>query len=116
MTPMKIPTPCAIAAGPADPRERETPGQGVRRTGNQPYLYLTRRESSLLDLLERSAGRPVGNDEIVTELFADRHPDKNTLAVYIHNLRKKIRMRPDIRIDTVLNQGYVLRHIDTTLG
>ena len=113
---MNAPTQRATASGLADPRERDPAFQGLRQAGSQPYLHLTKRESTLLDLLEKRAGVPVGNEEIMAQLFADRHPDKNTLAVYVHNLRKKIRMRSDLRIDTVLNQGYVLRHIDPAAG
>jgi DNA-binding response OmpR family regulator len=89
---------------------------GFSPTMPTPYVYLTERESALLELLAGSAGKPVGDDEILNQLYAGRPADKKTLHVHIHNLRKKMRLCPDLRIDTVLNQGYVLSYIDPPLA
>ena len=81
-----------------------------------PYIYLTEKESALLQLLAGNAGKPVGNDEIMNQLFANRSCEKNTLEVHVRNLRKKMRLCPDLRIDTVLNQGYMLSYIDPPIA
>jgi DNA-binding CsgD family transcriptional regulator len=76
-----------------------------------PYIYLTEKESALLELLASNARKTVGNDQILNQLFANRSSQKNTLEVHVRNLRKKMRLCPDLRIDTVLNQGYMLSYI-----
>ena len=80
-----------------------------------PYIYLTEKESTLLKLLAGNAGKPVGKDEILPQLYPEQPVDKNSLEVHVHNLRKKMRLCPDLRIDTVLNQGYMLIHVDPPL-
>jgi DNA-binding response OmpR family regulator len=77
-----------------------------------PYVYLTEKESTLLEVLSDHAGKPVGNDEILSRLYVEQPADKNTLEVHVHNLRKKMRLRPELRIDTILNLGYMLSFID----
>jgi DNA-binding response OmpR family regulator len=109
---MKAPAANSVASRPTPPVGPSAPLSVFSPTARMPYVHLTEKESALLKLLAGNAGRPVGQDEILTQLSVERHIDKNTLEVHVHNLRKKIRLCPQLRIDTVLNQGYMLSHTE----
>ncbi len=80
------------------------------------YLHLTAKESALLLILTTGAGEPISSEDLLSELYPDGSASKNTLEVHVHNLRRKMRLYRDFRIDTVLNHGYMLSYINAPLG
>ena len=72
----------------------------------QRRLALRERERQLLELFMRDPQRIFTRSQIESEMFGDAAPvDVNTVAVYIHDLRRRI--AADV-IVTVRGQGYRL--------
>jgi DNA-binding response OmpR family regulator len=90
----------------------------LKAAGPQPpvHLHLTAKESALLRILATDTGEPVSIEALLSKLYPNAGASKNTIEVHIHNLRKKMRLCAEIRIDTVLNQGYMLIYADPPLA
>lgn len=75
----------------------------------ESHVYLTAKEAALLQILTDEPGRPIDRDELVRRLYGDGADHLYTLEVHIHNLRKKLRPFPSIRIATVRDPlGYLV--------
>jgi two-component system copper resistance phosphate regulon response regulator CusR len=83
--------------------------QVVMRKGRQ--IYLTRKQSDLLETLMRRSGRVTSREQLIEAgwgYLAD--VKENTLDVYIHGLRTKLGDKPDdnhVLIRTVHGTGYM---------
>jgi len=99
-----------------DPWTIKVAGSPVAAPQPPFYLHLTAKESALLLVLTTGAGEPVSSEDLLSELYPDGSASKNTLEVHVHNLRRKMQLCRDFRIDTVLNHGYMLSYIDEPLG
>ena len=84
------------------------------RAALQPatYVYLTGKESALLELLTIAAGEPISSEELLSELYPETSGCKNTIEAHVHNLRRKLRHHPGVRIETVRSRGYRLTCIE----
>jgi DNA-binding response OmpR family regulator len=74
-------------------------------------IDLTPRQCDLLAYLARQAGRPVGRDELLREVWDEPFASAtNVVEVSINHLRRKFarRGRPDA-IETIRGEGYLLR-------
>ncbi len=81
--------------------------------GKKP-LVLTRTEFVLLEYLMRRAGRVVSRDDLIEAVWGiDRDVERNTLDVFIFQLRSKIEASGASRlIQTVRGFGYTVRESD----
>jgi len=81
--------------------------------GKKP-LVLTRTEFVLLEYLMRRAGRVVSRDDLIESVWGiDRDVERNTLDVFIFQLRSKIEANGASRlIQTVRGFGYTVRESD----
>jgi two-component system response regulator MprA len=81
--------------------------------GKKP-LVLTRTEFVLLEYLMRRAGRVVSRDDLIESVWGiDRDVERNTLDVFIFQLRSKIEASGTSRlIQTVRGFGYTVRESD----
>jgi two-component system response regulator MprA len=77
-------------------------------------LVLTRTEFVLLEYLMRRAGRVVSRDDLIEAVWGiDRDVERNTLDVFIFQLRSKIEADGSSRlIQTVRGFGYTVRESD----
>lgn len=80
------------------------------------YLYLTGKESALLELLTIAAGEPISSDELLSELYPATSACRNTIEAHVYNLRRKLRHHPEVRIETVRSRGYRLRYVEPAAG
>ena len=76
------------------------------------YLHLTAKDHALLAILTTGAGEPVSEEDLRSKLYPDGNASKNVVQVRVHKLRRKLKLFTGVRIDTILNQGYVLNYID----
>lgn len=85
------------------------PQENLLQLGDQ-QVTLTPNESRILTLLFQQAGEIVTREAIMTELWeSDDFIDRNTLAVNMTRLRKKLSVIDlDSRILTIKNKGYML--------
>jgi two-component system response regulator MprA len=80
---------------------------GARRaTRSGATIELTGREAELLDLLLRSAGRPVSREQAISEIW-DGGAEENVVDRYVTRLRRKLG-QPQL-IQTVRGKGFALR-------
>jgi two-component system response regulator QseB len=97
--------------------ERGTPYieyRGVKLDPTTQTVYIddtpaniSRREFTLLEKLLNSAGKVLSRDMLIQTLYGwDEEIDSNALEVHIHNLRKKLGDRINIR--TVRGVGYLI--------
>jgi DNA-binding response OmpR family regulator len=87
-----------------DPATRRVTRQGK-------LISLTRREYSLLEMLLRNVGRPVGRSSILEAVWGfDSDVEENTLEAFVRLLRNKVDAPFDPKlIHTVRGIGYCLR-------
>jgi len=82
----------------------DTTARVARRSGRQ--LELTGRETALLELLLREAGRVVSRDRAISEIWSGA-AEPNVVDRYVTRLRRKLGDPPLIR--TLRGTGFVLR-------
>ncbi len=82
----------------------DTAARAARRSGRQ--LELTGRETALLELLLREAGRVVTRDRAIAEIW-NGAAEPNVVDRYVTRLRRKLGDPPLIR--TLRGTGFVLR-------
>ena len=93
---------------------------------HQSMVHLTEKEQALLELLETNPGRCFSRPYLLRTIwgYADNARTR-TVDVHVSRLRKKLRGRKDIKIHSVVRQGYVLQpngnstfgtYVDTTLN
>jgi two-component system, OmpR family, response regulator MprA len=82
----------------------DTTARVARRSGRQ--LELTGRETALLELLLREAGRVVSRDRAIAEIWSGA-AEPNVVDRYVTRLRRKLGDPPLIR--TLRGTGFVLR-------
>ncbi len=86
--------------------------KGRRVTVNGTPLEIPGRESGVLEILLRRAGRVVGKEQIMESLCSwNEDVSDNAIEVYVHRLRKKL-AAAGIIIRTVRGLGYLLDHSD----
>jgi len=88
-----------------------TPTAGEGAPAEAPQL--TRKERELLELLEGNPGRCFSRDYLLRRIWGYSGGTRTrTVDVHVSRLRKKLNVRPDIAIHTVVRQGYVLEQRD----
>jgi len=77
-------------------------------------LVLTRTEFVLLEYLMRRAGRVVSRDDLIQAVWGnDRDVERNTLDVFIFQLRSKLEVDGASRLlQTVRGFGYAMREVE----
>ena len=103
---------------PAVPRKPWEPAVAPPPPAMRPaaYLYLTGKESALLELLTIADGEPVSSEELLDELYPEAGARKNTIEAHVHNLRRKLKHHPDVRIETVRSRGYRLSYVQPPIA
>jgi DNA-binding response OmpR family regulator len=72
-------------------------------------VRLTKKETQILDLLERNAGEPVSKKLLLEQVWGYSEGVRTrTLDVHISRLRNKLANRPSVRILTVTGLGYLM--------
>ena len=72
-------------------------------------VRLTKKETQILDLLERNAGEPVSKKLLLEQVWGYREGVRTrTLDVHISRLRNKLASRPSVRILTITGLGYLM--------
>ncbi len=80
----------------------------VARIGGQ-LLELSSREIALLEIFLLRQGRLVGKEHLVDHLCGwGEEVSSNAIEVYVHRLRKKLELTPQVQIVTVRGLGYCL--------
>ncbi|MDQ7095630.1 response regulator transcription factor [Desulfosporosinus sp. PR] len=75
-------------------------------------IKLTLKESQLLELLIRNAGKVITKEQILDRVWGlDADVEFGNVEIYIHYLRKKLGFQ-GIKIETIRGIGYCLREID----
>jgi DNA-binding response OmpR family regulator len=83
---------------------------GRRAMVGTQFLELSARETSVLELLLRQAGRVASKEQILEGICSwDQGISDNAIEVYIHRLRKKLD-GSGITIRTVRGLGYIMDH------
>ncbi len=78
-------------------------------TVGEETFFLPEREFDVLRLLLQYRGRVFTQDELERAIYGAGVPDSNTIEVYVHNLRRKLKARGlDNVILTVRNRGYAI--------
>lgn len=73
-------------------------------------VLLTPNEYRIMNLLMKHGDKIVSRTTIIEQLWDDeRFVDDNTLTVNMNRLRKKLEVLTNVSIETVKNEGYVLR-------
>ncbi len=76
---------------------------------NGAPMGLTRKEAQLLSLLEPYPGRCFSRTYLLETIWGYTQLTRTrTVDVHVSRLRKKLDIRRDVRIHTVVKQGYVL--------
>lgn len=76
-------------------------------TKNGEYVYLTRKEYALLELLIKNTGKIVSRGLIMEHAWnMDADPFSRTIDTHIVNLRKKLNDKESIFIQSVPGRGY----------
>lgn len=82
----------------------------LRPSTGSSHPPLTRKEKELLALLEGNPGRCFSRGFLLQAIWGySDHAKTRTVDVHVSRLRKKLRLRRDIEIHTVVRQGYVLQ-------
>ena len=72
-------------------------------------VRLTKKETQILDLLERNPGEPVSKKLLLEQVWGYREGVRTrTLDVHISRLRNKLASRPSVRILTITGLGYLM--------
>ena len=72
-------------------------------------VRLTKKETQILDLLERNACEPVSKKLLLEQVWGYREGVRTrTLDVHISRLRNKLASRPSVRILTITGLGYLM--------
>ena len=82
----------------------------TRDGSHQSTVHLTDKEQALLELLESNPGRCFSRPYLLRTIwgYADNTRTR-TVDVHVSRLRKKLRGHKDIKIHSVVRQGYVLQ-------
>ena len=92
--------------------------RGEIRFAGKRSLHMTGKEFKMFTILLRAKGRPLGKEELLTELYADEVrtdgelPEMKIIDVFVCKARKKIEPL-DVEIGTAWGRGYFI--VDPTV-
>ena len=73
-------------------------------------VHLTKTEYKILEYLLKNIGKAISREELLENIKGEESRlSSNMVDVHIKNLRRKIKSRHNVLIDTVRSQGYRIK-------